>query len=70
MPFIYVLFVIVFCCRDHTTSFEEEILNKVAYADDEDFIGQNCADIKKIQEVLKKYELTVDTVQTIHSDNQ
>ena len=37
-----------------TTSFEEEIPNEVAYADDVDFIGQNYADIKKIQEVLKK----------------
>ena len=37
-----------------TTSFEEEIPNKVAYADDVAFIGQNYADIKKIQEILKK----------------
>ena len=37
-----------------TTSFEAEIPNEVAYADDVDFIGQNYADIKKIQEVLKK----------------
>ena len=36
-----------------TTSFEAEILNEVAQADDVDFIGQNYADIKKIQEVLK-----------------
>ena len=37
-----------------TTSFEEEIPNKEAYADDVDFIGQNYSEIKKIQEVLKK----------------
>ena len=37
-----------------TASFEEEIPNEVAYADNVDFIGQNYADIKKIQEVLKK----------------
>ena len=47
-----------------TTSFEEEIPNKVAYADDVDFIGQNYADIKKIQEVLKKYQLKVNTDKT------
>ena len=34
-----------------TTSFEEEISSKVAYADDVDFTGQNYADIKKIKEV-------------------
>ena len=32
------------------SSFEAEIPNEVAYADDVDFIGQNYADIKKIQE--------------------
>ena len=37
-----------------TTSFEEEIPNEVAYVDDVNFVGQNYADIKKIQEVLKK----------------
>ena len=47
-----------------TTSFEEEIPNEVAYADDVDFIGQNYADIKKIQEVLKKCQLKVNTDKT------
>ena len=47
-----------------TTSFDEEIPNEVAYADDVDFIGQNYADIKKIQEVLKKYQLKVNTDKT------
>ena len=37
-----------------TTSFKAKIPNEVAYAGDVDFIGQNYADIKKIQEVLKK----------------
>ena len=39
-----------------TTSFEAEIPNEdsVAYADDVDFIGQNYAGSKKIQEVLRK----------------
>ena len=37
-----------------TSSFEEEIPNEVAYADDLDFVGQNYADIKKIHEFLKK----------------
>ena len=41
-------------CRDQQPHFEEEIPNEVAYADDVDFIGQNYADIKKMQEVLKK----------------
>ena len=35
-----------------TTPFEAEIPNEVAYTDDVDFIVQNYADIKKIQEVL------------------
>ena len=48
-----------------TNSFEEEIPNEVAYADDVDFIGQNYADIIKIQEVLKKkYQLKVNTDKT------
>ena len=38
-----------------TTSFVEEIPNKVAYADDLDFVGHNYADIKKIHEFLKKF---------------
>ena len=37
-----------------TSSFEAEIPNEVAYADDVDFIGQNYADIKEIQVALKK----------------
>ena len=37
-----------------TSSFEAEIPNEVAYADDGDFIGQNYADIKEIQVALKK----------------
>ena len=45
-----------------TTIFEAEIPNQVAYADDVDFIGQNY--IKKIQEVLKKYQLKVNTDKT------
>ena len=36
-----------------TTSFKAEIPSEVAYADDADFVEQNHADIKKIQEVLK-----------------
>ena len=36
-----------------TTSFEKGIRKEVAYVDDVDFIGQNYADNKKIQEVLK-----------------
>ena len=47
-----------------TTSFEEEISNEVAYADDVDFIGQNYVDIKEIQEVLKKYQLKLNTDET------
>ena len=48
-----------------TTSFEEEIPNQVAYADNVDFIGQNYADIKKIPEVLKKkYQLKVNMDKT------
>ena len=47
-----------------TTSFKAEISNEVAYADDVDFIGQNYADIKKIQEVLKQYQLKVSTDKT------
>ena len=35
-----------------TTSFEAEIPNEVAYADDVDLFSQNYADIKKIQEYL------------------
>ena len=49
-----------------TTSFEEEIPNKVAYAVDIDFIGQNYAGIKKIQEVLKN-RLKVNTDKTEYS---
>ncbi|RUS81468.1 hypothetical protein EGW08_010766 [Elysia chlorotica] len=41
-----------------------EIPNEVAYADDVDFIGQSYADINKIQEVLKKYQLKVNTDKT------
>ena len=33
-----------------TTRFEAEILDQIAYTDDIDFIEQDCADIKKIQE--------------------
>ena len=64
------------------TSFEAEIPNEVAYAGDVYFIGQNYADDKKIQEVLKKYQIKVDTdktelkreegrkeVKTVESDN-
>ena len=47
-----------------TTPFEAEIPNEVAYADDVDFIGKNYADITKIQEVLKKYQLKVNTDKT------
>ena len=47
-----------------TTPFEAEIPNEVAYADDVDFIGQDYADINKIQEVLKKYQLKVNTDKT------
>ena len=47
-----------------TSSFATEIPNEVAYADDVDFIGQNYADIKKIQEVLIKYQLKVKTDKT------
>ena len=47
-----------------TTPFGEKIPNEVAYADDVDFIGQNYADIKKIQEVLKQYQLKVNTDKT------
>ena len=39
--------------------------NEVAYADDVDFFGQNYADIKEIQEVLKtNYQLKVNTGKT------
>ena len=37
-----------------TSSFEGEIPNEVAYADDGDFIGQNYADIKEVRVALKK----------------
>ena len=37
-----------------TSSFEAEIPNEVAYADNVDFIGKNYTYVKKIQEVLKK----------------
>ena len=37
-----------------TSSFEADSRNKVAYVDDVDLIGRNYADVKKIQEVLKK----------------
>ena len=47
-----------------TNNLEEEIPNEVAYADDVDFIGQNYAYIKNIQEVLKKYQLKVNTDKT------
>ena len=50
-----------------TTSFEEEIPNEVAYVDDVDFIGQNYADINKIQEVLKNISLkSIRTRQSTH----
>ena len=41
-----------------------EGLFKVAYTDDVDFIGQNYADINKIQEVKKKYQLKVNKDKT------
>ena len=47
-----------------TISFEAEIPNEVVYVDDVDFIGQNYADSKKHQEVLKKYQLKVNTDKT------
>ena len=40
-----------------TTLFKAEIPNEVAYADNVDFIGQNYADIKKIQLVLENINL-------------
>ena len=49
-----------------TTSFQAEIPNKVAYVDDVDFIEQAYADIKKTQEVLKKYQLKVNMDKTRH----
>ena len=45
-------------------SFEAEIPNEIGYADDVDFILQNYADIKKIQEVLEKYQLKVNPDKT------
>ena len=47
-----------------TISFEAEIPNKIAYADDIDVIGKNDADIKKIQEVLKTCQIKVNTEKT------
>ena len=39
---------------DPKPQFESEIPNKVPLADDVDFIGQNHADIKRFQKVIKK----------------
>ena len=47
-----------------TTSHEEEIPNEVVYVDNVDFIGQNYADMKKIQEVKKKKQPKVKTDET------
>ena len=47
-----------------TNPFEEEIPNEIAYADDVDFIAKDYADVTKIQEVLKKYQLQVNTNKT------
>ena len=44
-------------CRDQHPHLKQKSQNEVAYADDVDFIGQNYADIKKIQEVLKNTNL-------------
>ena len=46
-------------------SFEAKIPNEVAYAHGVDFISQNYADIKEIQEVLKIINST-RTRQSIH----
>ena len=52
------------------TSFKAEIPNEVVYADHVDFIWQNYADIKKIQEVLrKKYQLKVNADKTNRYQN-
>ena len=50
-----------------TSPFEAEIPNEVAYADYVDCIGQNYADIKKMQEVLKNTSLkSTRTKQSTH----
>ena len=52
-------------CRDQHPHLKQESQNEVAYTDVVDLIGQNNADIKKCQEVLKKkYQLKVNTDKT------
>ena len=44
--------------------YEKEIPNKIAYADDLDFIGQDYVNINEIQETLHKYQLKVNKDKT------
>ena len=46
------------------TKFEEHIPNEIAYADDVDFISHEYADVRKIEDTLKKYQLKVNTDKT------
>ena len=54
-------------CRDQHPHLKQKSQNEVAYTDVVDLIGQNNADIKKCQEVLKKTNLKLTrTRQSTH----